>query len=61
MKPKIKNKKPPSSFLVGSCDNCNKELWNYDSFVLLAKADQLDKKKRLCHKKTSESRCLVSV
>lgn len=49
MKPRKKRKKPPSYFLVGSCENCKKELMNYDSFVLVAKADNLSNKKRLCY------------
>lgn len=49
MKPKRKSKKPPSSFIVGSCQECNRELYNNDSFVLVAKATELDNKKRLCY------------
>ena len=49
MKPRKKRKKRPSYFSVGSCNKCNKDIMNIDSFVIVAKANDLNNKKRLCY------------
>lgn len=49
MKPIKKRKKQPNYFLVGSCNKCKKEIMNIDSFVVVAKANDLSNKKRLCY------------